>query len=141
MPSCHNPHNLVFSVHFSRNYYCGCFAEAYLVLQANNLFKESGNIELAEKQFKEALQHWPYDPYTNTWYGELLMKAKDDAAEAYRFFQRATKAAGKFPDPYYFMGEISNNWGNFEEAEEMFLKVSSLWSGAGSWLLGLVSLP
>jgi tetratricopeptide (TPR) repeat protein len=96
--------------------------KGYKLGQKGGELKANGKMEEAEKTLKEALTYWPWDPMTNAFLGEVL-KAKGDKKGSIKHFTAAVEIAGKFPDPYWFLGEFNLQDKKFDEAEHNFRKV------------------
>ena len=96
--------------------------KGYKLGQKGGKLKNEGKDKEAELVLREALTYWPWDPMTNAFLAEVL-KNKGDKEGAIKHFKAATEIAGKYPEPYWFLGDFNLNDGKFEEAEYNFRKV------------------
>jgi tetratricopeptide (TPR) repeat protein len=99
-------------------------------------YERQGDLTMAEKEYREALQYYPYSATTLNNLGMLLHR-QGRSEEAMTMFQRAIQSNPDFADAYNNMGLVYESRQNIPDAERSYKKALSLDPGLHQAYLNL----
>jgi tetratricopeptide (TPR) repeat protein len=106
--------------------------DCYLCLRAKGwIAGKSGDLEQAEREFREAIRQNPELPFADLQWGELLL-SQGNLTNAGKHFARASELGPRFADPLKYFGDVLLSQGEVDRALAKYVAAATLtprWGG------------